>query len=85
MTLLTVTILICAAGVPQQACQEDTAIAVLRPNATLYETRQSLPGCATFAQQYAASLHYLEPDENGKPIAYVKSRCSLGAPVGSAS
>jgi hypothetical protein len=82
MSALTVTILICAASMPQQACQEDTAIAVLKPAASLYETRQSLPGCATFAQAYAASLHYLEPGPDGKPVAYVKSRCSLGERAG---
>lgn len=84
MGALTVTILICAAGMPQQVCQEDTAIAVLKPNASLYETRQGLPGCGSFAQQFAASLHYLEPGPDGKPIAYVKSRCSLGDQQGRA-
>lgn len=77
MSALTVTILICAAGMPQQDCTADNAIAVLKPAATLYETRQSLPGCLTFAQQFAASLHYLEPGPDGKPVAYVKSRCAL--------
>lgn len=79
MTILTVTILICAAGLPPRDCTDDSAIAVLKPAATLYEARMGAAACGTFAQEFAASLHYLEPGPGGRPVAYVKSRCALGS------
>jgi hypothetical protein len=82
MPSLVVTILICASGLPPRYCTDANAIAVLKPNASLYEARMGAAACGSFAQQYAASLHYLEPGPDGKPVAYVKSRCDLQRSAG---
>lgn len=83
MSALSITILICAAGLPPRDCQADTAIAVLKPAPTIYEAFHGMAGCERFAQLYAASLHYMEPGPDGKPLAYPKPRCTLSAPAGS--
>jgi len=80
MSALSITILICAAGMAPQDCTSENAIAVLKPAPTLYETFHGIGPCGKFAQEFAASLHYLEPGEDGRPVAYVKPRCSFGAP-----
>lgn len=83
MGALTVTILICAAGMPRQACNADVAIAVMHPARALYAEYGGLNGCASFGQKFAASSPYFEPDENGVQRAWPKLLCTIGAAAGS--
>jgi hypothetical protein len=83
MSALSITILVCAAGLAPRDCTAETAVAVIKPSPALYADFSGYAGCERFSQLYTASLHYMEPGADGKPAAYIKPRCSLGAPAGS--
>lgn len=78
MSALSITILICAAGLAPRDCRTENAIAVVHPAAALYAEYSGMAGCQSFATKFAASLHYVESG-----AGYPKIRCALGVPAGS--